>query len=82
MIGIFQVGIDEIADVLEIRAAAMEVLKAGGTVLTSWSSEGTSVTKVTGMSVSTIIQEANDFLQRADPDTYGRRVTRTRPYFL
>lgn len=80
--GLFVVGIDEVDDVLEIRRTAIEQLANGGLVLTNWSSESTSVTKVQGISLSTLIQECNAFLQIADPDTYGRRITRTRPFYI
>jgi hypothetical protein len=78
---LFQIGIDTEEDVLEIRRQVIETLKAGGTTVTNWSSEGTSVTKVQGLSLERILRETNAFLKTIDPDTYGPRVTRTTPKF-
>jgi hypothetical protein len=79
---LFDIYIDEVDDILEIRRIAIEQMKAGGTVLTSWSSENTSVTKTQGMSLSKILEETRFYLQQYDPDLYGRRITRTRPGYL
>jgi len=79
---LFDINFDTLDDVLEIRAAVIKQLKEGGTVLTSWSSENTSVTKTQGMSLTKILDETKKFLQEYDPDLYGRRVTRTVPEYV
>jgi len=73
---LFIIGVDTIDDVTAIREQVLSVLRVGGTTITGWSSEGTSVTKTQGFSLSRILDECNWFL---DP---GRRVTRTSPAFM
>lgn len=41
--------------------------------------EGTSARKAFGMPLRELMAETLAFLRLADPETYGRRVTRTRP---
>ena len=79
---LFDVHIDEVDDVLEIRTEAMKQLKAGGSILTGWASEGTSVTKVQGMSLTKLLEETKAFLQAYDPDLYGRPVKRLNPLYV
>lgn len=79
---IFLVGLDTVDDVLAIREQALAVLRAGGSTITSWSSENTSVTKAQGFSLTRILEETLWFLQEYDPGLYGRRVTRTSPAFM
>jgi hypothetical protein len=74
--------IDTIEDVLDMRAAAIAQLKAGGTVLTSWSSENSSATKTVGASLSLIMRETKEYLQLKDPDLYGSNIRRTSPTYL
>ena len=78
---LFDVTIDDIDDILLIRKTAIEQLKAGGTVLTNWSSENTSVTKVQGMSLTKILEETKLYLQLKDPDLYGTPTKRAYPYY-
>jgi len=59
---IFDIEIDSEDDVLEIRAQVLKTLKEGGTTITSWSSENTSVTKVQNMSLQKILEETRLFL--------------------
>lgn len=76
-LNLFLPGVDTVEDVLEIRAAAIEQLKAGSQVL-SWTSEGTSMTKAFTLPIRTVLEECNVFLQTVDSGSYGKRVTRTR----
>lgn len=78
---IFVHGEDDIDTVLEIRRTAIETLKSGGLEVTSWNSEGTSVTKTRGLSLTKIIEECNAFLREEDPDLYGRRVKKAIPVY-
>jgi len=77
---IFDINIDSVADVLAIRAKAMEAFKAGAVVV-SWSVEGSSANSVITMPVKEVLNETASFLKQADPDLYGRRVIRTFPVF-
>lgn len=79
-IGIFLSGVDSIEDVLAIRATAMEAIR-NGTEISSWSSEGTSVSKVLTLPATKILEECNAFLKKEDPATYGYLIKRTSPYF-
>lgn len=77
---LFVPNIDSVATVLAIRAKAIDLLSQGATVM-SWSNEGTSVTKQTLLPISTILRETELFLKTVDPETYGRKVTRTQARF-
>lgn len=79
---LFDINIDDVDTILAIRAAAIELLKQGGTVMTGWSSEGTSVSKVEGVSLEVILEETKDYLQEYDPDLYGRRIKRMRVSYI
>ena len=65
--------IDEVEDVLQIRAAALAAYKAGRQIL-EWSGEGTEVTKMWVAPVTEVLAETRRFLKLYDPDTYGRVV--------
>jgi 4-aminobutyrate aminotransferase-like enzyme len=75
---LFDITIDELEDVIAIRTQAMQVLKDGGTVLTSWSSEGTSVTLFQGLPVTKIIEECNLYIRA---HAAGKRIRRLTPRF-
>lgn len=79
-LGIFDPNIETLEDVLAIRSKAIQALKAGSTV-TSWTSEGSSVTSQFTMPTKLVLEETKYYLQTVDPDTYGKRVTRTRAGF-
>jgi hypothetical protein len=79
-LGLFIAGVDTVEDVIAIRTTAINLLKEGSTT-TSWSSEGTSVTKTFTLPVRTVLEECNWFLSKYDPATYGRKVKRTSAYF-
>ncbi len=77
---LFTLGVDTEQSVLDIRAVAMASLLAGSTIV-EFNSEGTSYTKNFSLPPDQIIAECNYFLKTNFPCKYGRRVTRTRPYF-
>jgi hypothetical protein len=79
-LGIFDPNIDSLEDVLAIRAKAIQALKDGSTV-TSWTSEGSSATSQFTMPTKVVLEETKYYLQTVDPDTYGKRITRTRAGF-
>jgi len=83
-LGIFIVGVDEIDTILSIRSSIINgsFVENGGLTVVSWSSEGSAVTKQFAMSQKDLLLECNAFLKAADPTTYGRKVTRTRPSYL
>lgn len=78
-LGIF-VGLAE-AELLAIRTAVLEDVKAGKTAtsLTFASGNGLSraTTKQVTMSPQEVLLEVRYALRQLDPDTYGRNVTRT-----
>jgi hypothetical protein len=80
---IFLQGVDEVDTVLSIRTAIISgnFVENGGLTVVSWNSENTSVTKQWAINPLRLLEECNKFLQEADPATYGRRVTRTRPAY-
>ena len=65
--------IDDIDDVLEIRAAALRLYKAGRATM-EWNSEGSEARKEFVAPVSEVLAETRRFLKLADPDTYGHVV--------
>jgi hypothetical protein len=75
---IFIVGIDDYDEVLAIRTEALLALRNGGVSISSWTSEGTSVTKIQGLSLNRILEETVLFIL----ESKGRRITRTSPAFL
>jgi hypothetical protein len=75
---LFDPATDSIEEVLAVRAKAKELL-AQGLVVMEWGNEGTSARKAFGLPLRDLMQETLAFLRLADPQTYGRRVTRTRP---
>ncbi len=81
MLGLFLQGVDTEDDVLVIRSEAIAMHRKGAVYVTSWGSEGTNVSKFSGMRLDALIKECNAFLQSLDPDTYGKRITRTKPRF-
>ncbi len=78
---LFDPSIDDISDVLEIRAKAFSMLKEGATVM-SWGNEATNVTKQFTLPIKEVLEQTAIFLKQADPDTYGRRITRTTPKYV
>ena len=75
---LFVVGVDTEEDVLAIRADVLKTLKAGGSVITSWSSEGTSVQKSQGVSLKELLNETALFLQLLN----GTGIKRLRPTYI
>jgi hypothetical protein len=82
-IGIFLIGVDEIDTVLAIRTALISnsLISDGGKTTVNYTSDGLTVTKQFTIPPIQLLRECNDFLRKADPDTYGRKVTRTRPRY-
>lgn len=79
-LGIFIPGIDTEDEVIAIRNTAKENLLAG-VLTTSWTSEGSSENLQQVMPTKAVLEECNLFLQKLDPDKYGRRISRTSPSF-
>jgi hypothetical protein len=77
----FDIRIDDPDEVLAIRTEVIRQLKLGGTMLTGWSSEGTSVTKVQNVSLAKLMEETKWFLQLHDPGLYGSPVKRAYPFY-
>ena len=65
--------IDQVEDVLAIRAAAITLMKEGKTIM-EWSGNGTEAKKEWVAPISEILAETRRFLKLADPQTYGRIV--------
>lgn len=78
---LFDISIDEVDTIIEIRTKALELLKEGASVM-SWNSEGTSVTKQFTLPIRTVLEETKLYLQQYDPDLYGSRITRTVPSYM
>jgi len=74
---IFDPAIDSVEDVLAIRDTALAQLSSGNV---SWSSEGTSYSRIPSISNTVLLQECRRFLKAARPDLYGRRVTQVTIY--
>ncbi len=74
---LFDVNVDNLDDVLDIRSNVIEQLKAGGTVLVEWTSENTTVRKLIGIPLKTLLNETLIYLKLKDPDTYGQIRTRS-----
>jgi len=81
---LFSTSIDSVEDIIAIRQAIIQgnFVESGGTTITSWSSEGTTVTRQWAVSAATLLEETKEFLQEYDPDLYGRKVRRTSPAYL
>jgi hypothetical protein len=78
--------IDTIEEALELRAAAKAAKSAllTGDAITNWASGDTNV-QLAGMNleqINEVIRETKEFLQKADPDTYGVQVKKARGIFL
>lgn len=65
--------IDDVEDVLLIRAEALKAYKAGRQIL-EWTGEGTEVKKMWVAPVSEVLAETRRFLKLYDPSTYGHVV--------
>ncbi len=65
--------IDDVEEVLLIRAAAISAYKQGRQIL-EWGGEGTEVKKQWVAPVSEVLAETRRFLKLFDPDTYGHIV--------
>lgn len=78
--GLFLQGVDTEEDVIAIRNTALTLIREGSTT-TSWSSEGTSVTRQFTLPVRSVLEECNWFLSKINPEKYGRKVKRTAPYY-
>ena len=80
---IFLPGLDTEEDVLAIRSAIItgNFTTTGGLTCTSWTSEGTSMTKQWAISPMKLLEECNLFLQAVNSGSYGKRITRTRPAY-
>lgn len=70
-----------IEDILEIEAAAVAAVKAGGSVV-SWSSEGSSVTKNVDGTPTEVLRAVLFAKRYIQPEIYGRNLTRTTVSFL
>lgn len=81
-VGIFLAGLDSVDDVIAIRSAIItgNFTTTGGLTTTSWTSEGTTVTKQWAISPMLLLQECNDFIRQNDTGSYGRIIRSTRPY--
>jgi len=77
---LFTVGIDTEEDVLAIRARCLQNILAG-VIITSWQNEGTSVGRRVVMPTKELLDACTRFLQALNPDLYGKRFSKTRPYF-
>jgi hypothetical protein len=78
---LFDPHVDTIDDVLAIRAKCREILLAGGTEITNWQSENTTVTKTRGISLQKLMDETLAYLRLVDPETYGRACKRSMPFY-
>ncbi len=65
-----------IDDVLEIEAAAVAAVKSGGNVV-SWSSEGSSVTRIADGTPSDVLRACLYAKRYLQPEIWGRNLTRT-----
>ena len=71
----------EIDEILAIQQKAKTAVLGGGSVVTSWTSEGVSLTKLQGMSLHDILAQCRHSLRKKDPATYGRSIKRTKPNY-
>ena len=75
--GLFTTGFT-LAEVQDIHAKAKEILSAGGgKTLMSWSDGAVNSSRSFAMPVKEVLVECGIALRALDPDTYGRRATRT-----
>lgn len=73
--GLFTTGFT-LDEVLRIQTKAKQMVLEGKTIM-QWGEGGTSSQKQFTMPVEKVLDECRYALRRLDPDTYGRRVTRT-----
>jgi hypothetical protein len=73
--GLFTVGFT-LEEIQKIQAKAKALVLEGKTIM-QWGEGGTSSQKQFTMPVEKVLDECRYALRRLDPDTYGRRVTRT-----
>lgn len=78
---LFLNGLVSIEQVESIYRSCIADLSAGE-VIVSWSSEGTSVTKLIPMSATNLATQCIRFLRKYAPEKYGRKITSTRGYFI
>lgn len=81
---LFDINIDDPDVILAIRNSIIQgtFTEGNGITITSWSSEGTTVTKEWPISAARLLEETLIFLKEYDPALYGRRVTRTVPGYI
>jgi hypothetical protein len=81
--GIFLYGVNTEDEVLEIlRTIQSQKITNGGTTISQWSSEGTSVTKFNSMKTEDLLNECIYFLRTNWPERYGRIVKKMIPRYL
>jgi hypothetical protein len=81
---IFDISIDDVDTILAIRTSILQgnFVESGGLTITSWSSEGTTVTKQWAISPQKLLEETKLYLQKYDPSLYGHTIKRTTPRYL
>lgn len=81
---IFARGLVETDEVVSIYRAIIEgnFIESGGLTITSWTSEGTTVSKQWAMSPIKLMEECVSYLQSVDPETYGYQIKQTTPKYL
>lgn len=81
---IFIQGLIEEDEVVQIYRAIIEgnFIESGGLTITTWNSEGTSVSKQWAMSPVKLMEECISFLREVNPTTYGSQIKRTTPAYL
>jgi len=77
---LFTKGIDTEEQVLAIRARAYQNLLSG-VIITNWTNEGTSVGRMVVMPTKELFDACTRFLQAVNPDVYGKRISKTRPFY-
>lgn len=81
MTDIFIPGLVSVEQVEQIYRDCLLDLSARS-VVSSWTSEGTSVTKVIPMPAVDLMGQCIQFLRRVAPEKYGRKVSVTHGYFI
>lgn len=76
---IFNIYVDPEDEIIAIRARCMADLLAGSTV-TSWTNEGTGMSKSIVMNTRELLEECNTYLQAKNPEKWGRKITSTKVY--
>lgn len=77
---LFSIGIDTEAQVLAILANQQGLL-VGRPPIMEQSSEGSSYSRQFAIPPETVIAECKYFLRQVNPARYGRRNTKSRPFF-